>query len=337
MRVGLDDWRPEDADWFNEIGATITKMPLGDADKKVNRDFGKRLKAARAAGMDVIVDLRPSAEIEQAIMSLQVDPDKTDEKSAAVRAAWSTGIAEQVKAYGTDVYAWEVWGEFACPAVGGHYPSQKLQYPVLLADAANAIREVHPEALVWNGGYGVDFDRHWMDGILAADPDCETFTHQNWHHYNRRFYGTFDAEGYLQPGEPLHKRVRHSADLYRDLFRTANDTCPRPLVSSEWGLHVVSDWMVEGSRYCGLFSMTMDGGIPALGDTEAAAYLEAWFEVFEEAGMEVLVYHRLHDNALPQTLGEGDRLFWGHFCGLLYADGTPKENCLSVVKAWCQR
>lgn len=337
MRVGLDGWQPEDADWFREIGATITKMPLADCDKGVNEDFGKRLEAAREAGMDVVIDLRPSGVLEQEIMNLQVDPDKDGVKASAVRKRWHDGIAENVREFGSDVYAWEVWGEYACPHVGGFYPSAKMTYPLLLADAFDAVKAQDANARVWNGGYGVDFDTSWLAGIVAQDPSAETYTHQNWHHYNRRFFGTLDAQGYMNPGEPLHKRVRYSADKYRELFALAHQMSPRPLVSSEWGLHVVSDDVVEGSRYCGLFSFTCDGDIPALGDSEAAEYLEAYFEVFEQAGFETLIYHRLHDSAIPPKLGGPDRLFWGNFCGLLYTDGSEKTAILATVKRWCSK
>ena len=329
MQIGLDYWRADDTEWFQELGATWTKLNLSAFDAGLDKGFEKIVNGACDIGLNVIADLRPTDEMQQAIMRLQVST--SEEEAAEALARWKGGIAENVRAYGDRVAAWEIWGEFACPHAGGFYPSALMTYPVLLKAAHETITEIDPEAQVWTGGYGVDFDRSWLDGILEADPECASFTAQNWHHYNRRFFGSPDPDGYPQVGEPLHKRIAYSAGLYRDLFRAVNADCRRPLVSSEWGLHVVSDKMVEASRYIGLFSFTCDAEIPALGDTEAAQYIDAWLEVFEQAGMEVLVYHRLRDS----TSYGPDHVFWGNFCGLLYEDGTPKPETLAVVKRWC--
>jgi len=335
MEIGLDMWKPEDNDYFLDLGAKWTKTPVtcpaGDTD---NGDVAL-VKAAANAGLSVIVDLRPSQEVHHRLLGLVAarDTEATDE---CIR-HMSEEAADVVRVADGAAVAYEFWGEFDCPYVGGFYKTDAV-YVRYLPRIYEAIKSVDPNAEVWNGGYGVNLQPEFMHAIAEHAAEC--FDRANWHHYNITHYWPMGPDGEPAFDTPLEECVQYTADKYRYMFtatreRMASFGAEQPYVSSEWGMPTVMDEAVEGLKAYGLHNFVFQDGIYGLGDTEAAAYLDAWLAVFEEQGFTHLIYHRLRDNEAKGM--DHDGTFWGVYCGLLYANYTPKAAMYETVKRWIQK
>jgi len=357
MIVGLDDWRPEDADSFRDLGVTWTKMGcsgIGDADGALDEGYLAKVQAAHEAGMTVITDLRPDGDVHKRLSELLGERDGAEGRDLQARIGES--VAAHVQAAGAFCSRWEFWGEFDCPFVGGIWPGKEVVYPVLLSAVATAIRGEQPDAQVWNGGYGVNFQPQFIDGLVHEAPDA--FTHANWHHYNISEYWPRDSRGNFVFNAPMKDRRFDTASKFKRMF---NDTrarmtaagCTQPFVSSEWGMPVVSDEAADACKGIKLYSAVFDeeagvealvehplyfefrDGVYGLGDREGAAFFDDWMAAFEECGFEVLIYHRLYDTPTPEA--DADGTFWGLYCGLHYPDRTPKTAMVKTFRKWVER
>ena len=336
MIVGIDGWKPEDAEHFADLGVTWTKLPLCDVDTGGHEGNGDTIREAVDAGMTVVVDLRPSKEFQLRIRELLMDAssEATDEALDTLR----EGVAATMDAYGHLSTRWEFWGEYDCPYVGGFWANKRAAYPVLLEAASEMIRDAQPEDEVWNGGYGVNFQPQFLEALTNEAPDA--FDRANWHHYNISEYWPRLPNGEFQFGTPLQKRTAFSADKFRDMFVAAragmqDAGCGQQFVSSEWGVPTVSDAVVDANEKVGLHSWVFHDGVWGVGDTQGAAFFDAWMAVFEQVGFEVLIYHRLHDGG-PAGV-DMDGTFWGNFCGLLFEDGTEKPAMMERFRYWAER
>jgi hypothetical protein len=337
MIVGLEGWQPEFGSLFAEWGVTWTKMAVADTDNGGADTSIELIEQAADAGMTVIADLRPSAEFHQELQCVTTKAD-ADEEVDELLTTLGCGAAETVRKLNGLCDTVEWWGEYDCPYVGGFWPNKRSAYPTFLQALYDAVKDERPEVQVWNGGYGVNFQPHFLDAICNAAPGA--FDAANWHHYNISEYWPRDAEGEFMFGAPLHKRVRHSAARFDGMFTAARERmaeagCTQPFVSSEWGMPVVTDEVVDMLGRIGLHSFVFQDGVYGLGDTQAADFFEAWMSVFEAQGFEVLIYHRLLDS-MPHG-PDDDGTFWGAYCGLLYADGTPKERMVKTFKRWVRK
>ena len=338
MQIGLDDYKPEELEYFQDLGVTWTKLNVVDVDKGVDEQFVTKADSAANNGLRIVADMRPSAELHEAISKARVQADEDGSAFEALIEPLVSGVTANVQRYGELVSAWEFWGEYDCPYVGGFFPGKAVTYPNILKRVHAAVKDVDANAPVWNGGYGVNFQRHFADALIAEAPDA--FDALNWHHYNITEYGAnCDALGNVANIDTLSKRVFATSEKFRTMFAGVRETmdaagCRQPFVASEWGMPVVPDEMAAGARFIGLFSFVFQSGTFGLGDTEACAYLDGWLSTFAEAGMEVLIYHRLRDDVPHGTDRNGT--FWGVYCGLLDAAGEPKRM-YGALKDWARK
>ena len=337
MIVGLDAWTPEDTDWFRDLGVTWTKLAMsGCTAGGVHALDLDNVAAATEAGMTVVIDVRPVDEMQQRLAGLQMNADdETTDKLLAELHAMGAAVAADLAPYSSR-YEW--WGEYECPYVSGFWPNKRAAYPTLLQAVAEGIRSIQPEAEIWNGGYGVNFQPQFLEALIGAD--IANFDRANWHQYNISEYWPRDRQGQFEFGTPLHKRVAYSANKFREMFTGARAMmdaagATQPFVSSEWGMPVVSDEVVDALGRIGLHSFVFQDGVFGLGDAQAAQFFNAWMAVFEQAGFEVLIYHRLKD--APPGGADADGTFWGTYCGLLYEDGTEKAAMMAAFRDWVER
>jgi hypothetical protein len=336
LQIGLDGWTHEDAGYFADLGVQWTKLMAGEIDTTgITPQFEALVAGAADAGLKIVCDLRPSGDTHQQLLQLATRPSEED--LAATVKGLADAAAMYAKAFAGVVDDWEFWGEFDCPYVGGFYLAENACYPTYIRAVHEAMHEAAPGCRLWNGGYGVNFQPEFLHALAEHAPS--SFDKANWHHYNVAEYWSRGPDGEPQFAEPLHKAARYTADLYRRMFTDTRAVlsrfgCQQAYVSSEWGMPVVSDAVVKGARAVGLHNYAFQDGIYGLGESDAVAYLDAWLEAFEQAGFEVLVYHRLRDND-PQG-SDNDGTFWGVYCGLLFADGTPKLQ-YGALKQWAMR
>jgi hypothetical protein len=339
MQIGLDLYRPEYADMFADLGATWTKLSVSLHDQPEGPD--PLVVDAVEHGLTVVVDLRT----EQG----QYRPLVDAYRSAGISDAWRRLAAELATMAGAVVARhaglvrhWEFWGEYACPFVSSVPLDQRGDgYGYLLREVAAGIRAADPNAEVWTGGHGPNFDTRYIMDLCATEaagvPDAI-----NLHHYNYLYpWPPLDGTT-TEPGKYMADRTvtikqragwlagRYDQYLAEIKARLARVGVAHPrLVSTEWGIPVVVDGAAEGS---GLSSFVFDARIEGVEETPAAALMEACLQSFERAGMDVLIYHCATDGG-PRDDG---RLHWGNFTGLTYADGTHKAT-YEVLKRWAAK
>ena len=342
MEIGLDQVGPQDAEVVAELGAKWTKTSCSDFDnptQELSDCLKQTCDMAAGMGLKLIVDLRPSAARHVRLKELVVSPN--DAETDEIYTALAEGAAFMERECGNRVAAWEFWGEFDCPHVGGVYPGQRNVYPPLLACVYDAIKGVNPQAQVWNGGYGVNYQRHFADSIIEHAPHKTDAL--NWHHYNVSHLGKPDQYGKPSALESVEERAAYTAGLYREMFlgvRAAMEEggmASVPFSAAEWGMPIVPDSLVWGARAVGMFSFAFDdGSVFGLGDAEAVVYFNEWLKVFDEVGFKVLNLHRLQDWDAANPHCDPDHTFWGSYCGLKFADGTPKQ-VWEAAKTWAHR
>jgi len=246
-----------------------------------------------------------------------------------------SGAGDAVRRWGSVVKDWEFWGEYACPFVSGMGPNGLSDaYPHWLPHFYRAVKDVQPEANVWNGGYGCDMNDYFLRGLIQ-DGAVGSFDKCNWHHYNMTNLYRMEGGEYVYEDD-LATRVAYSTDKYDELLSGAREALTeaggtQPFVSSEWGLPVCRDLKTQLPP--GLASMVFENVVPAF-DSEAPAFMDAWLACFERHGFETVVIHNLRDNG-PMA-GTRDNLHWGQYCGLFFEDGTPKQ-CYETVKRWARK
>lgn len=338
MQIGLDMYKPEHAELFADLGVTWTKRPVS---MHTPTDEPDAIVAdAVAHGLQVVIDLRT----DQGHYRPIVDEYRRHGVGDAYRRMvddLAHLAAQTVRRHKGIVHTYEFWGEYACPFVSGVIPGDKSDgYGIMLKTVADAIRAEDPEAAVWTGGHGPNFDLRFLRGLIedeaATAPDAV-----NLHHYNYLYPWPPEHGATLTPGAyrpdrsvSLADRVswtalQFSAYLAEAKARLARVGVEPRLVSTEWGLPIVMDGAAEGS---GLESFVFDARIEAVEDTPAAAIVDACLSTFKRAGMQVLIYHCAQDGG-PRDDG---RLHWGDFTGLTYADGERKA-VYDVLKRWAQK
>jgi len=247
----------------------------------------------------------------------------------------TSGASWCVERWGSACKDWEFWGEYACPFVSGMGPNGLSDaYPFWLPHFHRAVKEVQPQANVWNGGYGCDMNDYFLRGLIQ-DGAVGSFDKCNWHHYNMTNLYRMEGGEYVYEDD-LATRVAYSTDKYDELLSGAREALTaaggtQPFVSSEWGLPVCRD--LKGNLPPGLASMVFENVVPAF-DSEAPAFMDAWLECFERHGFETVVIHNLRDSG-PMA-GTRDNLHWGQYCGLFFEDGTPKQM-YETVKRWARK
>lgn len=340
MQIGLDAWCPEDAAYFADLGVTWTKLaasPDGDMESVDAEVFG-----AKAAGLNVVLDLRPPSDAAEDLFSLRMTPDP--KKLDAVTGRIADACGALVDRYKDSLSAVEFWGEFACPVVGAVFYEKSaegrnmyrglLQYAPFLQRVHDACKAAAPDVAVWNGGAGVNHEYEWFLPIAQDAPNA--FDAVNLHQYLISDYWPRKANGDYDYATEPHKAVHHTVQAFArqfDALKTvmADNSCARPLVSSEWGVPTVADAYVQDLRAVGLDSAVFENGVTGLGETEAVPYLDAWLSLFQEVGFEVLIVHRLHDDPPVHNIRH-----WGKYCGLLFMDYAPKA-VYDVIRRWAWR
>jgi len=246
-----------------------------------------------------------------------------------------SNAGEAVKRWGSVCKDWEFWGEYACPFVSGMGPNGLSDaYPHWLPYFYRAVKEVDPEANIWNGGYGCDMNDYFLRGLIQ-DGAVGYFDKCNWHHYNMTNIYRQENCQYVYE-DTLEERVAYSTRKYDELLTGAREALTlaggtQPFVSSEWGLPVCRD--LKHKLPPGLASMVFENVVPAF-DSEAPAFFEAWLDCFDRHGFETLIIHSLRDNG--PVAGTLDSLHWGQYCGLCFEDGTKKQ-IYDVVKKWANK
>lgn len=334
MIVGIDMWKPDDNDYFLDLGATWTHLQYTSFDEPDKRDElnDSYIPAAVEAGLTVAIDMRPSSDLHQRLLLLLARPD--DEEMTACLKLIRDGAAEAVRRYGDIVHAWEFWGEYDTPTRNEFYPNSGAAYWAYLKAVHEGIKSVNADYTVWNGGYGVNFQPQFLQQLAEHAPSA--FDEANWHHYNISEHYPMDDNGKRIFTATLQERVEYTSEKYREMFTETrklmdNYGCKQPFVSSEWGLPVVDDSLMNEMRAAGLYSTTFKDDVYGIFGCEAVEFLNAWMAVFEECGIGLLMFHRLHDSVISDI----DKLsqHWGNACGLMYADGT-KKAVYEALRPW---
>jgi len=341
MKIGLDQWCARDHEWWPEIGATWTKESFaGIGEGTVDEGFAGYAQDVAEHGITLIADLRPSSNVHLAITRLRHQTgDDADAELADILKRIEDDTAAWVASAGDYCTHWEWWGEYDCPYVGGMWPGKGTAYPHLLEAFRRGVKAAQPDGEVWNGGYGVNFQPQFLDGLVQLAP--QSFDAANWHHYNiTDYWPRHTVTGEFQFATPLHKCVDYTARMFRDMFeqsraRMSEAGCTQPFVSSEWGMPTVDDDTAAKLKLVGLHSHVFADGVFGLGETDASYYLDSWLNVFHDVGFRVLNYHRLRDSS-PMGVDD-DGTFWGVYCGLLFLDGSPKTKIIEVLKHWAAR
>jgi len=369
-------WVPEQNEFWQELQVTWTKQTWADFDDpdQDRRDILDLLEASRAAGLRVILDVRPSPGLVAALLPLQTMVPKDEageralaEKTDALLARMIAGGARCAALCKDLVADFEWWGEFDCPCtgVGAIWPNKEVHYARYLGAVREGLKAVLPEARLWNGGYGVCFEDKFMGEL--AEHAGQLFDVANWHDYNVTEYWPRtdnDPKGTPLYATPISECVAHSARLHEEMYarnRALLDTlgAGQPYASSEWGIVSVRQEWVDMYRkafhehemrtlpmwdpaesLAPGYQLEGQQDVSALGDEEAALFLDAWLAAREQAGFEVVNYHYLRDpdrSGLQGAVNGGcDLKFWGYFCGLQFSDGTPKATW-DVLKRWAMK
>ena len=353
MQIGLDAISPEDEQHVRDLGVTWTKATVQIGDPASVASLLAHLVYCRSLGIRAVTDLRVS-EAHGRLVELQRKGHPEQEQEAQdIIASMAAGAADIARQAGNLCTEWEFFGEYDCPLVGGLWPNKSTVYSAYLAAVHDAIKATQPGARIWNGGWGVQFQDHHFPPLVEECPD--KFDVLNWHQYNIMSYWPPYTEGPLagRPrfDAPLAECAAWSADLFRQVFAknramlTAHGLT-QPFASSEWGMTTVARAALEGHRRAlDLDSETLiptdnpayplDGQGLGLADDDAAVYMDAWLQAFEDGGLEVCVIHRLRDSSVADRQ-HNDSTFWGHFVGLQFSDGTNKA-VYDVVKQWAQK
>ena len=304
MIVGLDMWEPDHDDYYTDLGVTWTHLQWHSIDviddDLEQQPIAEYLPQLIDKGFTVLIDMRPSDEMHQRLIALLTKPD--DAELNACLTLLRDGVAAAARRYGDVIHAWEFWGEYDTPTRNNFYPNARAAYWSYLKAVHEGIKSVDADYEVWNGGYGVNFQPQFLQQLSEHAP--EAFDAANWHPYNiSEHYPMVQLEG--RPPErdftaTLEERVEYTCEKYRNMF---NDTrklmdnygCKQPFVCSEWGMPVVDDSFMSEMRAVGLYSTTFADDVYGIYDVEAVEFLNAWMAVFEEVGIEKLIFHRLCD------------------------------------------
>ncbi len=227
---------------------------------------------------------------------------------------------------------WEIMGEFSCPIVT-RGALHTFDYLALLAFGCSAVKEVNAAFRVWLGGNGVWLSRDWLREIIQPEKDetlpeykqraGEFFSVCNWHHYGHTVDPVRtvpDLETQLAGYEEMFTEARVLLDTH---------SLGQPFASTEWGLPMCLDREVDRIRH----SQAYEGGVWAVGESDAVDWFEQSLACFARYGFRVLCIHSLQDIPAYTKLR-----FWGGFCGCRREDGT-RRPCWEVVQryAWAAR
>jgi hypothetical protein len=283
------------------------------------------------------MDLRTSAEgMHKAIRDHRGGTYEDAVRSHIQRVA--DGAAYTVEQLGDRVQDWEFWGEFACPYVSGMGNGGFADaYPNWLIAVHDAIKAVQPDARIWNGGYGTDADTKFVAAMVDGGAG-DSFEACNLHHYLMSRLWPETRDGATDTTLSLEQQIEWTVGLYDGMFAALREILHdhrKPFVSTEWGCPIVR--MTKAAEHFaraeGLVSYVFQGQIHAPYDDRSAELYRAWLDCFERNGMQVLIIHTLRDDGPAKGPGG---LHWGRFCGLRYADDTPK-GMWDVVREYAWR
>lgn len=255
------------------------------------------IASALAHGVRVVVDFRCSN-----IQRLT----REDEARGGAPYSWFTdALAGTVELSSHGVRDWEIWGEWACPAVAqGIFGGRN--YRDLLEASYAAVKRADPGAVVWTGGFGVNF------GLRAYERLLEQGAHD--------FFDVLNLHPFVhhRPWEEAEAAIHAGFAHLRELEIRAG-VQPKPLACTEFGWPVM-----RGAR--NLKSNVFDK-VQAIGEDLCAEWTDHSFALFERYGVQALMYCTLRD-----TNGS----HWGSHLGILRTNGTRKPN-YPVLAEWIAR
>ncbi len=282
MRLGAMGYH-EEVPWvYREVPFKVFKMvaSLGGAwrGKLWGEEYEQR---AIAAGLEPFIDLR---------FPLSLLRDKDLPKSFARFCALIAG-------HHTECRELSVWEEPNCPMGGTeNWPA----YVNLLRAAYEAIKEVRPDALVYNGGIGIHGDTWKVGEFVDSGGLCYTDA-VNLHPY---LYGDSKDE------------MLEQLTGFLGTVRSAIGS--KPIVLSEYG--VVSGLGTHAS-------LLYSEGVEGLSDEDQASYLTSALNLFVANGVDLCVLFIL-DSANPSH--------WSHCCGLIREEGLAPKPSYFALKEWHQ-
>lgn len=249
---------------------------------------------------------------------------------------WVGGVVEETA--GAIKY-WEIWGEAACPytgkgfvEAGGSKPYEGMTYLELLKQCYERIKSVDPEARVLLGGHGCDMFLRFYKEVMEAGAG-QFFDVNALHCYLLKWRTWETIEPVLLEGFKEMRRIAHSMPAFMAEYPVDEWTgipdgffAHHPLCITEFGWPTTPggrEWTAEE-----LGSEVLES-VLSVSEDQAADWTEKCFRLFEEAGVQVLIYTGL--------LETGGGSHWGKHLGIIRPDGTRKGRLYEVVVEWIRR
>ena len=243
---------------------------------------------------------------------------------------WVGGVVEETA--GAIKY-WEIWGEAACPYVGegfaetdAHQVHEGMCYVDLLERCCARIKSVDPEAKVLLGGHGCDMFLKFYKQVMGAGGGC-FFDVNNLHSFVLKWRTWETIEPMLRGGfEEMAHEVLYSTWLCKKEGSDFSGRREHPLCLTEFGWPTtpgLADWTPEV-----LGSDVLDQ-VLSVSEDQAADWTERCFRIFEEEGVQFVVW------AGFEEVGLGSH--WGKHLGIMRADGTPKGRLYDVFLEWLEK
>lgn len=308
MRMGLTWAGEEDADLRRAgVVPAVTKRACSpDASGATNGALALRaeLDARGFAETELVIDLR--TENVQGFLTHPLRAPGSDPY------AWFVDwCGEVVRATRGRVRKWELWGEAACPYVGrGFDPARPdpsahegMGYAELLRRVYVRVKDIDPEAQVLLGGHGCDMFLKFFEQVASSGAPFDV---NNLHPFVLRYREWGAIEAMLRGG-----------------FARMAALSDKPLCATEFA------WPTRPGDDMPVFSSHVVDRVVAVSETCAAEWTERTLRIFEEAGVEFVVWVDLRE------AGGGNH--WGRYLGLWRADGTPKGPLWDVWLDWYRR
>lgn len=262
--------------------------------------------------MAVVGNMPPDWETRQAIMLRNADRSMSE---------CNREVADKCAAY-VDLHRdycqdYEFWGEYRCPWVSQGIFDRQAAYPAVLQQVYKAIKSIMPEARVWNGGYGMNLEHAFIQGLLQEGAG-ESFDVCNWHPY----FMTVRDRGVATDA------MRGAFTWTRDALQRRGGT-DQPFAATEWGYPTHSPAAETAGVTALLESNVCREGVSQLGSAEAVDWYEGDLQIMDEFGFEVVIVHALRDTPDPAR-------HWGSFCGLVTVEGD-KKPVWHVVQKWAEK
>jgi hypothetical protein len=312
MRMGLNWYTPADDALLHRLGVVPAYLktsaePCADLDFRTDlaRVYREQLDARGFPATELIIDLR--TEEVASFLRHPLRPAGGDPYSWFVD--WCGEVVREARGC---VRKWELWGEAACPYVGRDFDETRpdpsahegMGYVELLRRVATRIREVDPEARVLLGGHGCDMFLDFFERVMGAGGG-DFFDVNNLHPFVLRYREWGAIEAMLRGG-----------------FARMAALSAHPLCATEFG------WPTRPGDDLSEFSSHVVDRVVAISETQAAQWTNSVFRIFEEAGVEFVVWCHMRDFSGGH---------WGKHIGLLRDDGTPKGPLWDTWREWYRR